>query len=204
MDTGPFGGAGRTTDRRAATNRGSGGAATTHHASAEPPARAAHDEPHAATVHSHADVHHRAAGKSKKHGSRKQLLVGVIIGLAVAALAVAAWQLWPSATGIDGSKYRAVFFTNGQVYFGKLTRQGDNFHLTDVYYLQTQNSSSGDDTKDPQNTSSDQNVQLIKLGDEVHGPEDKMIINKDQVLFYENLKSDGKVAQTIAQAKENK
>ncbi len=39
--------------------------------------------------------------------------------------------------------------------------------------------------------------QLIKLGEEVHGPEDAMIINRDQVLFYENLKPGGKVSQLI-------
>jgi ABC-type Zn uptake system ZnuABC Zn-binding protein ZnuA len=41
-------------------------------------------------------------------------------------------------------------------------------------------------------------VQLIKLGSEVHGPEDAMMIAKAQVLFYENLKPDGKVAQSIS------
>lgn len=110
------------------------------------------------------------------------------------------------AIAVDGSKYQAVFFTNGQVYFGKLQAGGgDYLKLTDIYYLQSQ--ASDTESSNPQNVSSDQqsnNVQLIKLGNEIHGPEDEMIINKDQVLFYENLKSDGKVAQTIAQAKENK
>ena len=40
-----------------------------------------------------------------------------------------------------------------------------------------------------------------KLGQEIHGPEDEMIISKDHVLFYENLKSDGKVSQSIEQYK---
>lgn len=56
------------------------------------------------------------------------------------------------------------------------------------------------DPKNPQKTTTDQrNVQLIKLGQEVHGPEDEMILSKDQVLFIENLKPDGKVAKTIAE-----
>ena len=42
-------------------------------------------------------------------------------------------------------------------------------------------------------------MQLIKLGEEVHGPEDTMVINRDQMLFFENLKSDGKVTQLIRQ-----
>jgi hypothetical protein len=109
-----------------------------------------------------------------------------------------------TATAIDTSKYQAVFFTNGQVYFGKLQSFNDQYlKLTDIFYLQAQ---STDSTKDanPQSTSSDQNnVQLIKLGNEVHGPEDQMVISKDQVLFFENLKPDGKVAQSIEKYKAN-
>lgn len=40
-------------------------------------------------------------------------------------------------------------------------------------------------------------MQLIKRGEEVHGPEDAMIINRDQVLYYENLKPSSKVSQLI-------
>ena len=38
---------------------------------------------------------------------------------------------------------------------------------------------------------------LTKLGGEIHGPEDKMIVNRQQVLFIENLKPDSKVVQLI-------
>jgi hypothetical protein len=38
---------------------------------------------------------------------------------------------------------------------------------------------------------------LIKLGNEVHGPEDSMVIERSQVLFFENLKNDGKVVDSI-------
>jgi hypothetical protein len=70
--------------------------------------------------------------------------------------------------------------------------------LTDIFYLQTHNTSA--DSKNPQQTTSQQSndVQLIKLGSEVHGPDDEMIISKDQVLFFENLKKDGKVTDSIS------
>lgn len=127
------------------------------------------------------------------------IIIGTILGIG------AAWFVWTNmhsaGLAIDTNKYQAVFFTNGQVYFGKLQPvNGEYIQLTDIYYLQTQSGST--DSKNPQETTSDNgNVQLIKLGDEVHGPEDKMIISKDQVLFYENLKSDGKVAQSISKYK---
>lgn len=136
----------------------------------------------------------------------KKRLMWPFAGLIVLIVVAAGWLMWSGfqngTTAIDNSKYQAVFFTNGQVYFGKLHQfNRDQLKLTDVYYLQTQTGSSTD-SKNPQETSTDQsNVQLIKLGNEIHGPEDAMIISKDQVLFYENLKPDGKVAQSISKYK---
>lgn len=102
---------------------------------------------------------------------------------------------------IDTNKYQAVFFTNGQVYFGKLQKlSGGYFKLNDIYYLQAKADATPESTSEnPQETSTNQtsDVELIKLGREVHGPEDEMIISKDQVLFFENLKKDGTVTQSI-------
>lgn len=130
------------------------------------------------------------------------------IGLLVVLLIAAGIFLWSNKSGgmaIDSSKYQAVFFTNGQVYFGKLHAGKDGYmRLTDIFYLQSQQTTP-ENSGNPQATSTDQNnVQLIKLGDEIHGPEDEMIISKDQVLFYENLKPDGKVSQSIQKFKESK
>lgn len=134
----------------------------------------------------------------------------VIVGVVVAVLAVLGWFAWGairgSATAIDSSRYQAVFFTDGQVYFGKLSSLNDNYmKLRDIYYLQAP----AEETQDSEGNSSPQrstnsrstNVQLIKLGEEVHGPDDEMVISRDQILFYENLKTDGKVAQSIEQHK---
>jgi hypothetical protein len=135
-------------------------------------------------------------------------LVIAIIGVVIAiVLGVIGWFAWSGmqggATAIDSSKYQAVFFTNGQVYFGKLASMNSEYmKLTDVYYLQTQ-SQEDTDSDNPQQASADQNANttLIKLGDEIHGPEDEMIISKDQILFYENLKTDGKVSESISKFK---
>lgn len=138
--------------------------------------------------------------------SKKRFIIPIVI-VGIILLGLVAWFVLSrgqsGGAGIDKSKYQAVFFTNGQVYFGKLQSFNDDYmKLTDIYYLQTQEATSTDDKKNPQQTANDQsNVQLIKLGNEVHGPEDEMILSKEQVLFYENLKSDSKVVQTIEQNK---
>ena len=147
----------------------------------------------------HTPTHHEPVER-KKRRFILPLIIAILV-LIIGALTVVGFISLTSpkttATGIDSSKFQAVFFTNGQVYFGKLKAfTADTLQLTNIFYLQTQSSSS---STNPQTTSTDSSsVQLIKLGDEVHGPEDSMVIEKSQVLFYENLKSDGKVAQSIA------
>jgi len=100
----------------------------------------------------------------------------------------------PIGAEIASGEYQAVFLDNGQVYFGKLKKSGDDFYeLTDVYYLQT--GSAGVDQA---------SLSLLKLGNEAHGPEDKMQINKDHVLFIEDMKSESKVVKAIQDYKSKK
>jgi hypothetical protein len=146
----------------------------------------------------------------KKRRPLKRIILAIVIVLVVAGLGFFGWTALnnknqATAPAIDTSKYQAVFFTNGQVYFGKLQAFNDQYlKLTNIYYLQTQTASTTG-SSNPQTSSSDSgNVQLIKLGSEIHGPEDQMVISKDQVLFYENLKPDGKVAQSIANYSKSK
>lgn len=136
-----------------------------------------------------------------KKNNRKivAIIVGVIVAVAVVALS--GWFLSRSSTAatIDSNKYQAVFFTNGQVYFGKLKPvNASYFKLTDVFYIQAQEADATADSENPQQTSTQStDIRLIKLGSEVHGPDDEMIISKEQVLFFENLKKDGKVSDSI-------
>jgi hypothetical protein len=147
----------------------------------------------------------RSVKSDEKSINRFKLPVGILLAALIIAIVVFSVVNGGKngGTAIDSNKYQAVFFTNGQVYFGKLeTMNADHLKLTDVYYLQTQ-SGEGEEAN-PQETSSDQSdVQLVKLGEEIHGPEDEMIISKDQVLFYENIKDDGKVGQSIASYKKS-
>lgn len=151
-------------------------------------------------VNSPARAGRPAEGPVKRHEKNKLKFAGIVGGIIVLLIILlSGWLIYRSSVGaqVESNKYQAVFFTNGQVYFGNLQKlSGGYFKLTDIFYLQAK---SANDSKNPQETSDQQasDVQLIKLGSEVHGPEDSMIINKDQVLFFENLKKDGKVSQSI-------
>jgi hypothetical protein len=145
----------------------------------------------------------RVNGKKRvafiKKLSPRQIIIGVVAVTVIVVATLIGALTYQSTMGanIDGSKFQAVFFTNGQVYFGKLqTLNGNYMKLTNVFYLQTK---AAEVSGNPQVTSAQDtnDVQLIKLGNEIHGPVDEMIISKDQILFFENLKDNGKVTQSI-------
>lgn len=142
------------------------------------------------------------AGTPKKSGRTKKIIIAVLVALALALAVAGAWFL-SSKTGvsgtIDSSRYQAVFFTNGQVYFGKLKPlNGDYMRLTDIYYLQAKSTEGNESNPQEASAQDASNVQLVKLGSEIHGPDDEMVVNKDQVLFFENLKKDSNVSTTIS------
>lgn len=144
--------------------------------------------------------------KKPKIGKRKlkRTIFAVLTVLVLSAITFGCLmftRMQTAAINIDESEYQAIFLTNGQVYFGKLHDfSKENYKLNDIFYLQTKTAT---DSSNPQKTTSADtaDVQLIKLGSEIHGPEDQMIINKDQVLFFENIRNDGKVAKSIQEYK---
>lgn len=140
----------------------------------------------------------------KKRSIFKRVFLPIIIVIVVLGLGFLGWTAFSKSqsaadTGIDTSKYQAVFFTNGEVYFGKLQSFNDKYmKLTDIFYLQSDTNTDANNTDGSKNNATNaSNAQLIKLGNEVYGPEDEMIISREQVSRYENLKPDSKVVQLI-------
>lgn len=101
--------------------------------------------------------------------------------------------------------YQAVFLNNGQVYFGHLTPMGDYFRLEDVYYIrQDVQDTSGTNTNDTNTSEEQSQFSVIRLGEEIHQPENLMIINEDDIMFWENLQSDSRVVAAIAEEKSSR
>lgn len=106
-------------------------------------------------------------------------------------------------TGMVG-EYQAVFLSNGQVYFGKLEDVSSDYAtLSDIYYLQVTASPPLQGPADQQPAQQNPQLQLVKLGNELHGPEDKMHINTDHILFFEDIKDSGRVVQAIKEYQAN-
>jgi len=98
---------------------------------------------------------------------------------------------------IDTTKLQAVFLNGGQVYFGKIENlNSKSIRMGNIYYLRVNQTVQPNQTNNQQANAND--ISLVKLGCELHGPKDEMLINRDQVIFWENLKDDGQVAKAVA------
>ena len=119
--------------------------------------------------------------------NKKQLLISGIIIVALVIVGVLYFYRQKRE-----HTYYAVFMTNNQVYFGNLSDMEDKFiTLKNVAYIFT---------KDPNKP---QEIQLVKRGSEAHNPTGDMEINRDQVLFVEELTSASQVTKTIEAYKQS-
>ena len=117
------------------------------------------------------------------------------IAIAVVLVLVAAGGAWYWVTSrrsvAMSTPYQAILLTNGSAYFGKLEGLGMPYPvLRDVFYVET--------AQDP-NTKQVSNI-LVKRGKEWHAP-DRMILNSDMIVLVEPVNTASRVAQLIAQAR---
>ena len=141
------------------------------------------------------------ASKKRSKGTWfANLLILVVIVLAVlyALSAFTSINLLGLNKNTTSDAWKAVFLTNGQVYFGHVVNErADPVVVNDIYYLQvTQPLQQVDQGQAPANVNQPQ-LSLVKLGSELHGPEDEMRVNREHILFVEDLKNDGRVVEAI-------
>ncbi|HAI74379.1 MAG TPA: hypothetical protein DCS28_04305 [Candidatus Moranbacteria bacterium] len=139
---------------------------------------------------------------------KERRMAGKIVAVVIIAVVVVAVVMFLRkdkslvSSVVDSTKYQAVFVTNGQVYFGKVSGETKQYvSLSDVYYLvlkqPLQNQKEGEEQTQEQPKPG---YSLIKLGKEMHGPT-SMSINRDQILFIENLADDSKVVSAMSSQK---
>lgn len=148
---------------------------------------------------------HSAPSKKGRFGgsdNNKWKRIGVVVAIAAVVILIVAAIVAVSSTSttaeskyVDSGKLQAVFLNTGQVYFGNIKVLNNKYVvLTNIYYLQTSNSSGSSSS-----SSTNSNVSLVKLGCELHEPYDQMVINRSQVTFWENLQDGGQVAKAVKQ-----
>ncbi|HEY4499851.1 MAG TPA: hypothetical protein VJH70_01845 [Candidatus Paceibacterota bacterium] len=95
-----------------------------------------------------------------------------------------------SFPAINHAKLQAVFLNNGIIYFGTLREVNHSYiSIEEGYSIQN-------DTSKNQ-----QGLNLVKLTDELHRPENKIYIPKTQISFWENLSNDSPVTKLIRDKK---
>lgn len=126
------------------------------------------------------------------------VLIGAVLLVVLAAVSFTRNSVAHEDGYVNTNLYQAVFLNNGQVYFGKVGALNTKYiNMTDVFYL-TQASTATTSTT----TTASSDYTLVKLGcQQIHDPNDQMLINRDQVTFWENLNNDGKVVKSIKEFK---
>jgi hypothetical protein len=130
--------------------------------------------------------------------NKKLFIVLAVIALVIVLGVLYYFRVIPGSLSATNRAYQAVFLSNGQVYFGKLYKERSQYPvLRDIFYLQI--------TQAPQpirpGEVPPQAINVVKLGSELHNPTDEMRINRDHILFIEDLKPDSRVVQAIEQFK---
>ncbi len=118
-----------------------------------------------------------------------------IVGVIALGFIAAYFLLIPHGQRIDTSAYQVVYLANNQAYFGKLQNsEGEYLVIKSPYTAQdvTQPVDEKDKDAEPQTQTT-----LVKVRDQVAGPQDSIAIRSDQVLFWQNLRSDSKVTTAI-------
>lgn len=130
-----------------------------------------------------------------RYGRGKKFVFWAIV---VVFLFVVLWNAWVLAgsTGsfppVPQNAWQAVFLNNNQVYFGRLVNVDRDFvALTNIFYLRVAGQiQQGATTPGP-------TLNLVKLGGELHGPQDVMYIPKSQLMFWENMTTSSQVVAAI-------
>jgi hypothetical protein len=129
-----------------------------------------------------------ASSKLKDSNQINQTIINIIAGQESTQTILTASDLNQRLDDVYKKGYHAVFLDNEQVYFVKLEVIDNKkfVKLTNVYYF------SEEFLTDKQAT-----FNLIKLGNELHRPDDLMNINVNHILFWEHLLDDGALVKAI-------
>lgn len=127
--------------------------------------------------------------------------LATLLGVVILWQLLVSWSVLPSLTFplVNKGNWQAVFLVNGGVpFFGHLSEVNNDFvKITDIYYLQVSQQLLPS-SKEPQ-----QQISLVKFGNEIYGPSDVMNIPKSQILHWEDMQKDSPIVQAINKMKEN-
>jgi len=146
-------------------------------------------------MNQHTNVHQRPAAEPiqphRQFSPSRMHVIIIVIVVLLLGFAIS-WLYFKGQQRIMTDRYQAVHLENGQVFFGKLQNTNGKFlTLRDAYYTPLQEVKSDGKSETPAQLS------LIKVGEEVYGPERSVSIALSTVQYWENLRADSKVIDAI-------
>lgn len=121
------------------------------------------------------------------------LLLGLVIGAVAMMVVDSSDDDNPFAGRIDEDRYQAVILSNDKVYFGRISDVSSTFFaLDDAFFLR--------ETREDENAQP--NRALLPVNAELHAPENRMLIRKDEVVLVENLAEESPVLNEIRRQKD--
>ena len=127
----------------------------------------------------------------------KRMFLSLFFVIAILLIIFFARDITKNILSKDANSYSAVFLSNNQVYFGIMIKNSkDELVLKNVFYVQANEGADTGGVAIEQNLNQPR-FNLVKLGNEIHGPTDMMHINKSHIMFYEDLREDSVVVQAI-------
>lgn len=122
------------------------------------------------------------------------VVTGLFLGYLVAKKQVKLpAQLEKLVTRRAGERYFGVFLDNNQAYFGTIANKTSQYViLRDVYYLRAV----------PQGEAQqDAKLDLVKRGQELHGPQGETLINREKILLIEEVGEKSQLMEAIKKSK---
>lgn len=123
-------------------------------------------------------------------------VINTILIVLIVLLVTAAAFFYISAKkhALFEKSFQVVALDTGEVFFGKVKYQKkDIVELSNVYYLPI---NASDLFSQDFNANSD-SLSVIKIGNELHGPEDSMFILQEHIVFIQNLRENSAVVAAI-------
>lgn len=108
-----------------------------------------------------------------------KILLVLVVLLVIVLIGILLWQV------LGSPAYYAVFLRTGDLYFGQLTRF-PSFGLKNVYLLQV-------NQQDQQNP-----ISIQRFTNIFWGPENRLKINRDEVVWITKLNPEGQLARVIS------
>lgn len=149
----------------------------------------------------------------------KKIILYLCVVICLAAAFVGAMSFWGTRNtmaahfGSSKKSWQAVYMTDGKVYYGHVGRLKEDFvELNDVYYIKvrtTYQEQKKNSAPNEEKSKSEKDSELVptvlrtlaKPSVELPGPEDRMIINRDHIFYWQTLRPDSQIVQTIERFK---